>query len=170
MNGQRTTRIIAAAPASCVFGAALLCVLFVVSPDCAAQSRRARGGLPRVGTIKDYPATGLLTGCANLYSHFEHQARQPGADYVFIARDGGDNTWMNLGGRDVRLTQIKRATRRTRTTTAYFYRYGRLRISVLLEVFDPDRAPADDFTLRLRITLRRGRAVRTVRALGYSDC
>lgn len=140
-------------------------------PDCAAQSPK-RDVVPRVGTIKDYPATGLMTGCANLYFYPASQARASNAAYVFLARGDGSDAWMNLGGRDVRLQLIKSPTKKGRNVRGYYYRWGELRVSVVIEPVKPENAPVEeaDSMFKMKITLRRGRAVRVVRAVGDSDC
>ncbi|HKO62996.1 MAG TPA: hypothetical protein VJV03_17685 [Pyrinomonadaceae bacterium] len=125
--------------------------------------------LPRVGTIKDYPATGLMTGCGNLYFYRSSQATPAdGSTYVFISRGDGSNAWMNLSGRDVRLRQIRSSANRSR----FEYRSGDLRISVVIEPFKPENASVAeaDPMMRMRITLRRGRAMKVIRAVGDSDC
>ena len=128
--------------------------------------------MPRVGTIKDYPATGLMTGCGNLYFYPASRATASDAAYIFLARGDGSNAWMNLGGRDVRLRQIKSLTGEKRKPGPYYYRFGKLRISVLIEAFKPEDAPVDegDSMFKMKITLRKGRAMRIVRAVGGSDC
>lgn len=152
--------------------AALACLAFVASSDCAAQGRARGGGLPRVGTIKDYPATGLTVGCGNIYSHLPRHAGAPDSRLVFISNSEGGNAWMNFDGRDVRLRQIKPARRsRGGGDRPYNYRVGTLRVSVHFEELRPgDPLFSEDFMFKLRITLRRGRAARTVRAVGYADC
>lgn len=156
--------------------AAVLCCAFlicVLSLDCAAQNQR-RGGrkdvLPRVGTIEDYEATGLMVGCANMYFYQAFQAKPLIPKYVFIARGDGSDAWMNLGGLDVRLQQIRSLTRANRKVQRYFYRLGNLRVSVTIERFKPENAPADDDMFKMKITLRRAGAVRIVRAVGDADC
>jgi len=148
----------------------LCCLLVCISgPDCAGQTTN---GLPRVATIKNYPATGLMTGCGNLYFFPTSHATSSATDYVFLARGDGSNAWMNLGGRDVRLHQIKRSTRAIRQNKSYEYRLGKLRISVAIENFKPAKEPVSegDSMFKMKITLRKGRAVRIVRAIGDSDC
>ena len=151
-------------------GAALICSAFVLPAGCAAQG----GRLPRVGTIKDYPATGLTVGCGNIYSRLPRQPESAGGNYVFISNSDGGNAWMNLGGRDVRLRQIRRAARDVRNgrdASRFEYRWGSLRVGVAFtEVKPGDPLYDEDIMFRLRITLRRGRAARTVRAVGYADC
>jgi hypothetical protein len=125
--------------------------------------------LPGVGTIKDYPATGLMVGCGNLYFYKAAQAKSTEANYVFLSRGDGSNAWMNLNGRDVRLQKIKSAAGQKEKFRRYFYRYGSTRITVELE--GPSQADAgDDPMFRMKITLRNGRGVRVVKALGSSDC
>ncbi|HJR08198.1 MAG TPA: hypothetical protein VJ842_13130 [Pyrinomonadaceae bacterium] len=148
-----------------------VCIAFFLPFDCAAQGRSQKDGLPRIGTIKDYEATGLTVGCGNYYFHRPQEAKSPGARYIFIARSDGSNAWMNLGGRDTRLQQIKSTARDGRKTRPLNYRLGRLRVSVLIEELKPEDSPAgEDFFLKMGITLRKGRAVRTARAIGYADC
>jgi hypothetical protein len=137
--------------------------------ECAAQNPK-RHVLPRVGTIKDYPATGLMTGCGNLY--FYPATKPKSSDHVFLASGDGNNAWMNLDGRDVRLQQIRASTQANRKVEGYFYRLGNLRIRVVIEKFKPEDAAVEegDLMFKMKITLRRGSAVRIVRAVGDSDC
>jgi hypothetical protein len=150
-------------------------VICILAFDCAAQSKEQyprRDVLPHVGTIKDYPATGLTTGCGNLYFYPASQTDASKATYVFLARGDGSDALMNLAGRDVRLRQIKLSTRENRKARQFSYRFGDLRVSVVLERFKPKDKSAsdDDFMLKMKITLRKGRAVRIVRAVGSADC
>jgi hypothetical protein len=85
-------------------------LLGTIALDCVAQDRQRgphKDVLPRVGTIKDYPATGLMTGCGNLYAYPVHRTSMAPDAYVFLSSGDGSNAWMNLGGRDLRLQQIK---------------------------------------------------------------
>lgn len=152
-------------------GALIICIC---SFECAAQSKRQsqKNVLPRVGTIKDYPATGLMTGCGNLYFYSASQAKPSPDAYVFLARGDGSNAWMNLGGRDVRLRQIRSLTRDNRKTRRFYYRHGNLRVSVVIEDFKPETETVaeGDSMDKMKITLRQGRAVRIVRAVGDADC
>lgn len=137
--------------------------------DGAAQGRGRGGVLPRVGTIKDYPATGLMVGCGNYYFHApSYRPEAADSSLVFVANSDGSHAWMNLGGRDVRLTPVK--TPAWPGSSRFDYRHGSLRVTVLFEKFAPGEQPGDDFTLKLRIILRRGRIGRTARAVGYADC
>ena len=142
----------------------LVCVLSFAT---AAQSEVRTGGIARVGTIKDYPATGLMTGCGNLY--FKLATQSSSLPYVFVARGDGSDAWMNLDGRDVRLRQIRSPNQKSRQ---FSYRLGKLRINVTFENFKPENAETaeGDPMFKMKITLTRGRAKRVVRAVGDSDC
>lgn len=155
--------------ACCAF---LLCF---VSLDSLAQDPRQslnKDLLPRVGTIKDYPATGLMTGCGNLYAYPVHRINPAPEAYVFLSHGDGSNAWMNLGGRDVRLQQIKPLSERDRKPRQYYYRLGKLRITVLIEAFKADQSAVgeSDPMFKMKITFRRGKAVRIIRAVGDADC
>ena len=112
-----------------------------------------------------------MTGCGNLYFYPIPQPANPAA-YVFISRGDGSNAWMNLGGRDVRLRQIKSQTQGQRTPPGYLYRFGNLRINVVIEPPKPESATMqeDDSMLKMKITLRQGSFVRVIKAAGDSDC
>jgi len=150
-------------------GLVLGCLLCISAIDCAAQ--RPDNLLPRVGTIKDYPATRLMTGCGNLYFYRATNANSSAAGYVFLSSGDGSNAWMNLSGRDERLRQIK-LSRSKRNARRFEYHLGTLRISVLFEGFkrENEAIGEDEPMLRMKITLRREPAVRIVRAVGSSDC
>jgi hypothetical protein len=144
--------------------------LFVgLSPVAARAQTVKRTSFPRVGTIKDYPATGLMTGCGNLYFYKAAPAKSDGANYVFLSRGGGDNAWMNLNGRDVRLKQVKSASANTKSRR-YDYRYGDLRLTVVFEDFKPRNPDESDHMFKMKIILRKGREVRVVHAVGSADC
>ena len=159
------TSIRRAGPFSLVSSALLISLLFVAA---SAQSAKTNS-LPRVGTIKDYPATGLMTGCGNLYFYKAADANSTTANYVFLSRGDGSHAWMNLNGRDVRLQQIKSGVGANRKLRGYFYRYRGVRITVEIEDFTP-QAGEIEHTNKMKITLRRGREVRIVQAVGGSDC
>jgi hypothetical protein len=151
----------------------LVCVLAHDSNAQSTQRIAPKNGLPRVGTIKDYPATGLMTGCGNLFVYPVSPAATSSPEaYVFLSRGDGGNAWMNLGGRDVRLRKVKSPANHKRHADSYHYRVGSLRISVLIEPLTPKdgAAPDTDMTFKMKITLRKGSAVRVVRATGSSDC
>ncbi len=125
---------------------------------------------PRVGTIKNYEATGLATGCANLYFYpAKRPAAAPPEAYVFLSRAGGEDAWMNLDGRDVRLVLLKtstlyRAGKPTRWQSDY--RAGATRIRVVTTPGSNPEGPS----LLMTITATRAGFKRIVKAVGDSDC
>ena len=154
------------------FISAALCVASLVSIlplDCAARAAGRRNGrAPHIGTIKDYPATGMMTGCGNAYFHFPRQAPTD-TNLVFITPGDGNFAWMNLDGRDTRVSLV-------RTTTWYEKEEGvkwrqdyRAGATLITTVSVRDESGADE-PIRMTITVRRGRAARTVRVVGSADC
>jgi hypothetical protein len=144
----------------------LFFVFFVLAFNSAAQTKR-KNALPRVGAIKNYEATGMMTGCGNLYFKFPNKSDEA-KNYVYLARAEGEGAWMNLNGRDTRLTLLKTTSWRKGdrvTKWRYDYRMGTTRISVYIE-FNND----EDFSLDMKIILKKGRSTRTIKAVGYSDC
>jgi hypothetical protein len=114
-----------------------------------------------------------MTGCANLYFYSAVVQTWPANNvYIFLARGDGSTAYVNLRGRDVHLQQIKSATRESRGLCRYYYRFGKLRVSIVIENVKPDNAPVagGDAAFKITITLRKGRALRTVRAVGDADC
>jgi hypothetical protein len=149
-----------------IFATALICVCAI---NCIAQGSK-QTSLPRIGEIKDYPATGLMTGCGNLY-FFKAGAKMSDATYVFLARGDGSNAWMNLDGRDVRLRQVKSTTRNLRKPRRYYYVYGQTRVNVLMEDFKPKADGSEsEHMYKMTITVRKAGAVRIVHAVGDADC
>jgi hypothetical protein len=135
----------------------------------ASQASKQNSG-PRIGLIKDYKATGLMTGCGNLY-FYQRRAGATDADYVFLARGDGSNAWMNLNGRDVRLRLISKSATGKQKPLRLTYRYGDFQITVVIEHFKPKTTAGDsDPMYQMNITARRGTAVRVARAVGDSDC
>jgi hypothetical protein len=154
-----------------IFRSILLLALFQLSSpfDCYAQKSK-RPVLPRVGTIRDYPATGLATGCGNSYYYFAGQAKTPGADYVFLANGDGRVAWMNLDGRDTRLRFIRNRRSKVPPFRTY-YRWKDVFITIAVEPFNsPEKVAADDPLSKMKITLRHGRVVKTIIAAGEADC
>src|SRR5688572_19356884 len=143
--------------------------LFIWTLSPVGFSQSANDSLPKVGTIRDYPATGLMVGCGNLYYYKAADANSTTANYVFLSRGDGSHAWMNLNGRDVRLLQFKSGVGANRRMRGYFYRYRGVRITVEVEEYTPP-AGAVEHTSKMKITLRSGRAVRIVQAVGGSDC
>jgi len=111
-----------------------------------------------------------MTGCGNLYFYKAAQAKSTDSNYVFLSRGDGSNAWMNLNGRDVRLQEIKSVASRKAKSHRYLYRYGATRITVEFQGPSQGDDAGDDPMFRMKITLRNGRAVRVVKALGSSDC
>ena len=146
----------------------LLCAALVICLLSFKSAGRSVA-IPRVGTIKDYPATGLMTGCGNLYFYPAIKTRSSPEAYVFVAHGDGSDAWMNLNGRDVRLRQIRSPNQKSRQ---FYYRFGELRISVIIENFKSENAEVaeGDPMFKMKITLTRGRAKHVVRAVGDSDC
>src|SRR5881394_1236748 len=102
-----------------------LATLVICACAVTAHAQSAKNSsLPKIGTIKDYPATGLMTGCGNLYFHQRGKSKVTDADFVFLARGDGSNAWMNLNGRDVRLRQIRKSTAGKQKPLRLTYRYG----------------------------------------------
>jgi len=145
--------------------------LLIVLPGAAQSKRSEKIPLPRVGTIKDYPATGLMVGCGNSYYYFERRARTSGANYVFISNADGTIAWMNLDGQDVSLKPVE-IPKPANIPFRARYRWKNISITVLVEDFKPPDAPAadGDAMFRMKIILRRGRARKTIRGVGSADC
>lgn len=147
-----------------------LCVAALVSilpPDCAA--RAADGGrAPRVGAIRDYPATGMMTGCGNSYFHLPHPAASD-TSLIFIAPGDGNFAWMNLDGRDTRVSLVRATTWYEREAGVRWRRDYRAGATLITTVYVMDESDADE-PIRMTITITRGRAARTVRVVGSADC
>lgn len=152
------------APVVAAAAALLLCLVSVA----ATAQTPTKNYLPRVGTIKDYPATGLMTGCGNVYVYKVADADSSTANYVFLSRGDGSHAWMNLNGRDVRLRKTKSGAGASRFRYQS-YRYGSVHITVETKDFTP-RAGRPEHMFKMKITLRKGRAVRVVHAVGDADC
>lgn len=149
----------------------IIATLFIAAAFFAtvgAQHRPAQ--LPRVGSIKDYPATGMTVGCGNLYVELAGTTNNAGEKYVFLSRGDGSNGWINLNGRDVNVRLL-------RTDTVYssedvfvvrhLYRYRRVSIIVTIH---RDGQPDADGRMRMSIKVKRGRSSRSFDAVGTSDC
>lgn len=136
----------------------------------SAQNLR-KNVLPRVGTIKDYEATGLTAGCNNFYFYFSRRPKTSNAAYVFISRAQGNDAWMNLNNRDVRIRQIH-LSKQNKTPFRFSYRWRKISIGVVIEDFKPKEAFYDenDWMFKMKISLRRGRFVKVIRAVGDADC
>ena len=149
------------------FAALLICVGAVTGH---AQTAKQNSPL-KIGTIKDYPATGMMTGCGNLYVHRRGKSNPTDTDYLFLSRGDGSNAWMNLNGRDVRLRQIKIRRSAKKEMGPLFYRYRNWQVTVAFQDLNANDTAVDpDGRFQMKITFRRGRAVRVVQAVGSSDC
>ena len=109
-----------------------------------------------------------MTGCGNSYFHFPHQAASD-TSLVFIAPGDGNFAWMNLDGRDTRVRLVRTTTwyeKEAGIKWRHDYRTGATLIST---VSVRDERDAEN-PIRMTITVRRGRAARTVRVVGSADC
>ena len=134
----------------------------VMLPGSVASQAR----LPRVGLIKDYPATGLAVGCGNIYSELPGTENNSGDKYVFLSRGDGSNAWMNLNGRDTNLRLVRTETdfaNEKITNTSQVYRAGKTRVVVTFR-------HVDDEQVVMTIKLLNGKASRSFRAISSSDC
>ena len=136
----------------------------------ARENPQAAASLPRVGVIADYLATGLMTGCGNVYvTPVADRAKSP-PPYVFLSGPEGENAWMNLDGRDTRLKHLKSWTSEEadpmQRTFYSDYSFGAVRVHI---VSRPDHASVDGVS-RVKIILSHGKARRVIDALGSSDC
>ncbi|HEU4387236.1 MAG TPA: hypothetical protein VFV34_05525 [Blastocatellia bacterium] len=152
----------------------VLVVALLPIPSAGAQSKSAnasRSRLPVVGEIKDYPATGLTTGCPNYYFFFPEKAGSTSAMYVFLSRERGEDAWMNLDGNDTRLKLLKAERPRkvgAETEERYLYRAGPTEIGVQIKHSKGEQY--EEFPLKMIITLRKGVLSRRIRAIGFADC
>lgn len=157
----------------CLIVLSVCAALFPAAESCAQSKAppKAKIRLPRVGTIRDYPATGLTAGCGNSYYYFEGRTGRTGEDYVFIANRDGTIAWMNLDGRDVSLKLVEKPPS-DEFPFQSVYRWKKVSIVVRVADFKPPDAPYEegDSMFRMNITLRRGRARKTIRAVGSADC
>jgi hypothetical protein len=155
--------------------ALLIAALLLVSPGAAQTKSKLKSRnlllIPRVSVIKNYQATGMMTGCGNLYFVFPGKKESLEEEYVFLARKEGRDGWMNLDGRDTRLKLLKPKTFRKglmETKWQYDYRAGKTLISVLVR--NNKLESDDDYPFLMTITLKNGSSVKRVKAIGYSDC
>jgi hypothetical protein len=153
-----------------VFALSITCLYAVTTIAQNSTKTSAKISPPTIGSIKDYPATGLMTGCGNLYFYRRGQPATD-ANYVFLARGDGSNAWMNLNGRDVHLQQIKRRASASQGPHRLSYRHDGWQITVVFEAFKAKTATGDTIPMfQMKITVRKGRAVRVGQAVGASDC
>lgn len=148
-----------------------LLLLFPAGAKAQTQvTRKLKPRLPRLGAIKNYEATGMQTGCGNLYFTLPNEGDAHPARYIYLARPGGKDGWFNLDGRDTELKLLKTEITKYGVVDEerrYFYRAGATRITVTIR----DTAPENpDYLFAAVITLRRGRASRRIKIIGSSDC
>ncbi|HEX8249195.1 MAG TPA: hypothetical protein VF599_13545 [Pyrinomonadaceae bacterium] len=146
----------------------LLGFVSLSTAETAAQTRRKRNVLPRVGIVKnlDEIRDRIHDRCA---SHFI----QPGIDMVrdeyifistrFINSSGNFDVVMNLDGRNVWLkplaTTLRYDTRERRAYARHEYRAGKTRVTVSFQV-----QPDSIYPHPAQIVVRNGNAARTIRA------
>ena len=158
------------ARAACAF---VSCCLVLICVSGGAAQRRGRDALPRVGVIKDHEQAtqAIRGGCDN---HFLKLAGDPGYDKnIYISTADGSIAWMNLDGRDTRLEPVKTTLRYRSSGDAFVgdafarheYRAGRTLITVSFWQLS-DYV----FEYPAQIVIRRGRAVRRLRATGLPQC
>ena len=73
---------------------------------------------------------------------------------------------------DGRLRQLKSKPRGKQNSHRLFYLYKDVRINIVFEDFKPEGAeiPEGDPMFKMKITLRKRSSVRTIQAVGSSDC
>lgn len=148
----------------------IVATLFIIATFFAAAAAQRGSGLPKVGRIKDYPATGMTVGCGNLYVEREGTTNNSGDKYVFLSRGNGSDAWMNLDGRDIKLRLLRTDT--TYSTEESFvvrhlYRYAGVSIIVTIR---RDGEPDAEGGTKVSIMIRKRRLNRTFAAVGSSDC
>jgi hypothetical protein len=136
----------------------------------AGAAERIADRLPTIGTIKDYPATGLMTGCGNTYAHFASDVKKGDAAYVFLCGAEGDNAWMNLNGRDTRLKLLSAKVAEERDGPPFRWRSEYAAGEIRITIDTTSRESDDDFTSAMKITVTAGKQTQVVDALAYSDC
>jgi hypothetical protein len=122
--------------------------------------------LPRVRRLRtDQPASSGKDGCDNHPLTFH----KDGDDYFFDSHDDGRDAWMNLDGKNVRLTLLRSILVYTdeygTANATYEYRYKQTLITVKLPFYSDyiEWVPAT-------LQLRRGRSNRTYKAFVAPQC
>ncbi len=153
---------------------AVLCALFL-SPLVSAQgpAQKKRPG-PRVGEIENLTKVSETVSCG-FYFQLPKQ-EEPGANrYVFISQPDGRDAWMNLDGRDVRLTLVRISPypkERVGARRRIDYRAGgghRVLVETIV-VGLSDENNYEPTRFRVTLTIGKGGRKRVVRAVGYSGC
>ena len=146
-------------------------VLFCLSSPFVTQStarQQRRNLLPRVGAIGklEEGTKNIGDGCGNHMLIPRNKSNT--YEFIFISSADGLIAWMNLNGRNLRLESVKTTLRNSRDGNAFArheYRLGRtlITVSFLLYTDYISEYPA-------KIILRKGRAVRTIKAVGLPQC
>lgn len=145
----------------------LLFVLFWMAASNYPAQKPKRSLLPRVGLIKhDQKVSEGKEGCGN---HIIFYPKVEGGAEIFSSDHEGFNAWMNFDGRNVELRLIKTMLYHHRdqfdADAFYEYRYKNISITVsLLQSFDYT------FSSPAKIVVRKGREIRTMRAVVAPQC
>ena len=157
-----------------MFGAKLFRYILPVLLLCATppavfgQGGRTRGrnALPRVGLIdRDAPRGARVPGCDSHPLSLKKEAEE----LFFESRPDGLDAWMNLDGRNVKLKLLKTTLYHLDEfgggNAVYEYRHRNVAVTVSLPFYSDyvDWLPA-------KVVLRRGRAVRAIRAFVMPQC
>jgi hypothetical protein len=147
----------------------ILPVLLCVTPPAVfGQNRRTQGrsDLPRVGMIeRDGQRSTGVPGCDSHPLSFKKGAD----DLFFESHPDGLDAWMNLDGRNVKLRLLKTTLHHLdeygAANAVYEYRHRNVAVTVSLPVVSDyvDWLPA-------KVVLRKGRAVRAIRAFVMPQC
>lgn len=156
-----------------IFVFAVFCVSIGAAqpPETSAMKKPQRRDVMSVGLIKSYPENLLPRACSNFYFVSPQKINSPGsAEYIFLAHSDA-NGWMNIDGRDTLLKYLK--TRIANPNTAktrwrYYYRAGRT--GIMVSIINNPGYTDDDYPYAMIITLKRGRVVRRVKAIGTANC
>ena len=137
-------------------------------PAVSGQSNPAQGsgGLPRVGMIdREAPRGTNFPGCDSHPLSF----RKGADDLFFESHPDGQDAWMNLDGRNVKLRLLKVTLyyldEYGTANAVYEYRHKDVAVTVTLPFLY-------DYVVWLpaKVVLRRGRAARTIRAFVMPQC
>lgn len=163
---MEVTRVV---PSRGLFVRLILPVLLCASPPALfGQHGRTRGGgtLPRVGLLdRDGPRSERVPGCDSHPLSLKEEADR----LFFESRPDGQDAWMNLDGRNVKLRLLKATLNYLdeygTANAVYEYRHQDLAVTVSLPLFSDyvDWLPA-------KVVLRKGRAVRTLKAFVMPQC
>ena len=141
---------------------AIVVILFAITSAAVCQSR-----LPRVRRLDpDQPAGSSKGGCANHPMTFSRD----GSDYFFDSGENGQDAWMNLDGKNVRLTLLRATLLYSNddygtTRAIYEYRLGRTKITVRLLYLSDYLSPAPG-----SVRLSQGKLQRIYRAFVAPQC